>query len=211
MKRLQGQTQILYDANIIVYYSFFVQISSDRIRILELTNKTRNLTHNLIQNNSKIVTIKMVMDELHKKTIAQIVKEYLKNPHQLVGLPRKGRNRPAFALQLAQKIEKNIDDLESKSWFEVKNYTPDDNDMKNVKNFFYSLKNNSKMIKLMKKKNKKIPVPSYVDCALICCSLSTNTILLSNDYDITCFKDKLKKNNLCHEIIDLPSIKIIQN
>ncbi len=55
------------------------------MRIVELTDKTRNLTHALIPE-TKIVTIQMVIDELKLKTIATIVSEYLETPHRLAGL-----------------------------------------------------------------------------------------------------------------------------
>ncbi|HEY0196862.1 MAG TPA: hypothetical protein VGC02_04745, partial [Methanobacterium sp.] len=106
------------------------------------------------------------------------------------------------------RIEKNLEDLQAKSWFEVKDYLPDDDDIHDVESFFKSLTTDGQMIKLMEKKDRTTPVPSYVDCSLICCSSFTNTILLSNDHDITCFKDKLQENNLCREIIDLSSVNI---
>lgn len=207
MERLIRKPAILYDANLIVYYCFFVKIGTNRVRIIELTNKTRDLTHKLIPN-TKIVTIKMVIGELKLKTITTIVSEYLKTPHRLTGLPRKGRH--ALRWKLIDAIEKNLDELIEKQWFEVKDYSPDDRQVTNLKQFFLNLTTDQRMIKLMAKKGRSSPIPSSVDNALICCSDNDQCILVSNDFDITCFSEELKNDSLCHEIIALSSLPRIQ-
>lgn len=207
MERLNSQTEILYDANLIVYYCFFAKIGSNHVRIIELTNKTRDLTHNLIPD-IKIFTIKMVVDELKLKTISKIVTEYLGTLHKLTGLPRKGRH--ALKWRLIAQIEDNLDKLLDKHWFEVKEYSPENSQIKKIENFFLGLENDPKMIKLMARKGKTDPIPSPVDNSLICCSNDNNCVLVSNDRDITCFSEELKNVSLCYEIVSLSSLPRIQ-
>lgn len=201
MKRFQD-CEVIYDANIIVYYCFL----DGNVRILELTNKVRKMTQNLINSNCQVVAPYFIINELKIKGIAKIIQEYLDNPFRLIGVPRKPRKM--FNLRLMNKIEKNFSDMEGKSWFRIKNYVHDDDELKYIQKFFLSRLDTDKMDKLLNKKNRSIPYPSDEDLYLILFSKENSSSLISNDYDITCFSEELFDEELCYEIISLSDISL---
>lgn len=199
IKRLENVDNVIYDANIIVYYCFLY----NNHRIEEYTTKARKLTEFLINNGSIIVVPKFIVDEIKRKSILNIVKEYVFPPKNIIGLDK----NPSYALfyRLNQKVNENFLNL-LKDYFIVENYEPNEEDFILIKSFFMEFDDVEKMNNFLKLKNRSNPLPSNEDLKLILFSKYKNAPLISNDYDITFFVDVLLESNLAYDIFEFKSI-----
>ncbi|MDR0900918.1 MAG: hypothetical protein LBM26_04585 [Methanobrevibacter sp.] len=195
-KNLEKEDYVIYDANIIIYYCFLFE----GCRILEYTRKSREITNFLIDSKTKILVPTFIIDEIERKGISEIINDYLENPSNIVGCKT---IRPAQHLAMYYKIKERFSKLKEENWFEIDNYKLNSNQLNEIKTFFKSREKTKKMQKLLKKKRKHNPIPSKADLGLILFSKEKESILLTNDRDITCFSSELKEEGFSYEIINL--------
>lgn len=67
MDRLKNDSQVVYDANIIIYYCFLYKTH----KIVEKTTKTRKLTQILVDNNVEIVVPEFIIHEINNKRVSK--------------------------------------------------------------------------------------------------------------------------------------------
>lgn len=203
-------SEVLYDANVIIYYSSFISIPFRGITI-ELcmieTAKIHKLTKELVESGKKIITLKLVWEEIEKKGIARLIDDFCNNP-QIKGKFNSKEIPDRVRLIFAAKMERKLKKIKMKEWFDITNYVPDQNCINTLKHFYLSLDGTPKMMEHFHKKGNYNPVPSYQDRALLCCSSEYNILLVSNDSDITDFMEELKKEGHCFEIFDLKKYKV---
>lgn len=195
-----SSNDVIYDSNIIIYYSFH----TENHKILELTNKSKKLTEFLISNGSHIHVPKFIMDEIESKGIRKIIDEYI-TTNQITNLPQ--NPNMIFRLGLEFKIKRKLKRLQDKEWFSIEDYTPSEELINRIDDFFLNL-NKSEITEFLKLKNRNNPKPSYNDIQLIAYSKEREHPLISNDYDITYFSKELIEKNLAHQIFNLKELII---
>ncbi|MBM4240878.1 MAG: hypothetical protein FJ150_04355 [Euryarchaeota archaeon] len=204
-------SQVLFDANPIIYYCFYVQIkirgSKVVLKVLELTDKAQILTKSFLDQNIDIITLELIMAEIQRKGLAKIVDEYCNDPknRNLFGWKRLG---DAGRLSIQERVKRKLQKLLEKSWFSVIEYEPSRDDIETVKRFYLSLDGTPTMMEHLKRKGTTSPVPSYEDMVLLCYSADYNVPVVTNDSDLTDFSDELSKNNICFGIINLSNPNI---
>ncbi len=203
----EAQKRVIYDANSIIYHCFMhkekIKGKTMTFRVVGLTNKIQSLTEQFLADGIEIETISVVMKEIFDKGIAKIVDEFCDDYHtkDLIGLPEKARISNKIRLRLARKTEEKIRRLQNKAWFKVIDYHADEKEIKRMKNFYESLSGTSKMEEHMKKKKTRDPCPSDVDLTLLIYSKETEAPIVTNDSDLTDFKEELEREGLCFGII----------
>ncbi|WP_048190511.1 hypothetical protein [Methanobacterium sp. SMA-27] len=170
---------------------------------MELTDKIHILTRYFLDNNIDIYTLNLIMIEIRRKSVAQIVDEYCNTSEAKRKLGVKHINDAArYSIQL--NIQSKINKLKDKPWFNIEEYDPDNTDIENVKKFYESLIGTEKMTEHIKKKGSA--VPSFVDMALLCYSNDNSAHIITNDTDITRFKPELKRDMICFEVLKLSEV-----
>lgn len=204
IKKLPSR-EVLYDANVIIYYASFISFlfggKTVELCMVE-TAKIHKLTKELVELDKKVITLKLIWEEIEKKGIAHLVDDFCDNPQ----IKEKFNDREIpdkVRLILASKMERKLKKLKNREWFDIASYVPDQNCINTLKQFYLSLDGTPKMMEHYHKKGNYNPVPSYQDRSLLCCSSEYNIPLVSNDSDITDFIAELKGGKHCFEIWDL--------
>jgi len=206
----ETQKKVIYDANLIIYYCFMheekIKGRTVNIRVMGFTNRIQTLTEQFVTAGFKIETISGVVAEIFDKGIAKIVDEFCDDPQtkSLIGLPERVKISSRIRLRLAQKTEEKIRRLQNKPWFKVIEYHPDERAIRTVKDFYLSLNGTLKMEKHKRKKRTSVPYPSDVDMALLTYSKKTGATIVTNDSDLTDFKEELEGERLCYGIMAVP-------
>ena len=205
MERLKGQSKITYDTNILVYYCF----STKKHKIKELTSKTHILTEYLIKNNTKIIIPKFIVDELNKVTFSKIVSDYVSKSSEVTNLPK----NPTFLfrIELKGKIMKKFNTLINKEWVLIESELPDAHLVTKIEDFFDKLDVHPQKQHFLNLKKRDKLMPSDIDIKLIAFSKEMESILISNDYDLTFFADELFEKNLSNRIFGLKELDIYNN
>jgi predicted nucleic acid-binding protein len=206
----KSEKKVIYDANSIIYYCFMHEekIKGKRvvIRVMGLTNRIQSLTEQFLTEGFEIETISGVMKEIFDKGIAKIVDEFCDDyqTKSLIGLPERAKISSRIRLRLARKTEEKIRRLQNKAWFKVIDYHPDERELRKVKDFYLSLSGTLKMEEHMRKKRTRVPYPSDIDMALLTYSKKTGAQIVTNDSDLTDFKEELERAGFCSGIIIVP-------
>ena len=201
MKRFEKYDKVIYDANIIIYYCFLL----GDYQIINLTNKSRELTHFLTKNGLKIITSQLTIREIKNKGATKIICDYVL-ANQIENLARK-RNHALIA-RLQYKFENNLKKLENKKWFDIYNFQLDDKDRRPLEDFFLNIDENT-LKKFLRNKDRNTPVPADGDLLLMAFSKKLQSPIVSNDNDFTFFANELFKQNLSSEIISFESLPYI--
>ena len=201
MKRFEKYDKVIYDANIIIYYCFMF----GNYQIINLTNKSRELTHFLTKKGFKIITSQLTMGEIKNKGATKIICDYVL-ANQIENFPRK-RNHSLIA-RLQYKFENNLKKLENKKWFDIYNFQLNDENRKPLEDFFLSIDENT-LEKFLKNKDRNTPVPAEGDLLLMAFSKKIRSPIVSNDKDFTFFANELYMQNLTSEIISFESLPFI--
>ena len=203
MQRLKNFKEIIYDANIIIYYCFFYK----NTRILELTSKSRALTEYLFNNNIDIIVPKFVKEEIEKKGFYMILEEYLnsKNINQIIGFEKPLND--SFRYNFLIKIRSNFVNFQKNAHVFCLDVLPKSDSLNLLKRFFDEYNDEIKLKEFYARKHSTSLNPSKVDLMLMAISKDIEMPLISNDYDITFFSEELKDKDLVGEIISFNSIK----
>lgn len=206
---------ILYDANCIIYHCFFAteryKKRTIQFKYPELSEKTQNLTNFFCKENITILTISDVWEEIFTKGVAAIVEELIRDYcTYYYGIFKRRRFPPVLKLKLNKKLERKILGLREKEWFKVVDFTPSQEEVVDVVNFYLSQKKSKTMQEIKEFKGRYTDVPSKADINLLKYSQINKIPVLTNDKDLIGFKKELEKRSLCYKIYPLSKVKTDQ-
>lgn len=189
MIRLKNKNQVIYDANVIIYSLF-----PDKYKIPFLTTSSKKLNNFLFNQNSTIVVPHFIISEIERKGYYNVINDYFKDL------------RPSSRFQLMIKLRHNFENLKKHENFLQEYYRPSEELLKSIDNAFTDFNNLDNIDKYFMRKHTDVLNPSIEDKTLILFSKDKECPVISNDLDLTFFKEELLKRNLVHEIIDFTSI-----
>ena len=204
MDRLKNYEKLSYDSNIIIYYC----LKTKETRVIELTDKTHELTRFLVNNKSFITVPNFIMNEISKIDIPKMISKMIKE-RSLTCIPKDSNY--SFQFTLAMKLEKNLKKMQANDWFIIEMYYPSKDIFEAIEDFFNSLEDHPQIEEYLKSKHKNSPVPSFEDMALIAFSKEKNCPVITNDKDLTFFAKELLEKNISGEIFALQDLDIYNN
>ena len=177
-------------------------------RIIEKTNKARKLTQYLVNNGVGIMVPKFIINEINNKGFPKIVNDYLKdNKNVIVDV---SKNQPhGFTLRLVKKLQNNFKNLQKKDYFYIEEYEPEEKLFNSIKSFFINFNDKNKLNKFFALKHTNVLSPSDEDMKLILFAMENNAPLISDDWDVTFFREELSQKNLSYEIINFKEIGFV--
>ena len=189
MIRLKNETQIIYDANVIIYSLF-----PEKYKIPFLTTSAKKLNNFLLNQESTIVVPHFIICEIERKGYYNVIRDYFKDL------------RPSSRFQLMIKLRHNFENLKKHENFSQEYYQPCEELLDSIDNAFADFNNLDNIDKYFMRKHTDVLNPSIEDKKLILFSKDKECPVISNDLDLTFFQEELLKRNLVHEIIDFASI-----
>lgn len=190
MNRLKNQRNVIYDANIIVYYLF----PDGKYRIPLYTRSAKSLTNFLFNQKSMILVPHFIIHEIERKGYYKIINDYFNGIRQ----------SSKFALM--NKLKNNFENLKMNENFLEEYYEPSSELLEAIDDAFIDFNDLDNIDEYFMRKHTDIVDPSIEDKKLILFSKDKNCPLISNDLDLTFFSDELLDLNLVHEIIDFDSL-----
>lgn len=116
MDRFKNESEVVYDANIIIFYCFLYKTH----RIVEKTNKARKLTQYLVNNGVGIMVPEFIIHEINNKGFPKIVNNYLNDKKNVI--VDVSKNPPhGLTLRLVQKLQNNFKNSRKKITSILKN------------------------------------------------------------------------------------------
>ena len=169
------------------------------------TTKTRDLTQFLVNNGIKICVPAFIINEINHKTIPKIVTDYVEDKRKPI-LEWPPHPSHGLVLKLTDKVIKNFENLQKKSYFNVIEYSPDITSFDLMKSFFMNFNDKEKLDEFLDLKNTDKLSPSDEDMMLILFAQDNQAPLISNDWDITFFAEELINENLTYEIVNFKDV-----
>ena len=204
MDRFKRESEVVYDANIIIFYCFLYKTH----RIVEKTNKARKLTQYLLDNGVGIRVPGFIIHEINNKGFPKIVDDYLNDKKNV--LVDVSKNPPhGFTLRLVNKLQNNFKNLQKKDYFHVEEYDPEETLFDSIKSFFINFNDKDKLNEYYELKHTGELSPSDADMKLILFAMERTAPLISDDWDVTFFREELSHQNLAHEIINFKEIGFV--
>lgn len=186
MDRFKRESEVVYDANIIIFYCFLYKTH----RIVERTNKARKLTQYLVNNGVEIKVPEFIIHEINNKGFPKIVDDYLNDKRNVI--VDVSRNPPhGLTLRLVQKLQNNFKNLQKKDYFHIEEYEPEEKLFDSIKSFFMNFNDKDKLNEFYALKHADELSPSDADMKLILFAMEKNAPLISDDWDVTFFKKEL--------------------
>ena len=190
MIRLKNQTNVIYDTNIIIYYLF----PDGKYRIPLYTRPAKRLTDFLFNQQSVIIVPHFIINEIERKGYYNIINDYFNDIRQ------------SSKLALMNKLKSNFEKLKKHENFLEEYYEPSIKLLESISNAFIDFNNLDNIDKYFMRKHTDMVNPSVEDKKLILFSKEKECPVISNDLDLTFFREKLLNLNLVHEIIDFDSL-----
>ncbi|WP_458403069.1 hypothetical protein [Methanobrevibacter sp.] len=204
MDRFKRESEVVYDANIIIFYCFLYK----NHRIVEKTNKARKLTQYLVNNGIEIKVPEFIIHEINNKGFPKIVDDYLNDKKNVI--VDVSRNPPhGLTLRLVQKLQNNFKNLQKKDYFHIEEYEPEEKLFDSIKSFFMNFNDKAKLDEFYDLKHVEELSPSDEDMKLILFAMERTAPLISDDWDVTFFREELSQKNLAHEIINFKEIGFV--
>lgn len=204
MDRFKNKSEVVYDANIIIFYCFLYKTH----RIVEKTTKARTLTQYLVDNGVKICVPEFIIHEINNKGFPKIVDDYLNDKRNVI--VDVSRNPPhGLTLRLVQKLQNNFKNLQKKDYFNIEIYEPEEKLFDSIESFFMNFNDNDKLNEYYNLKHTDELSPSDEDMKLILFAMERTAPLISDDWDVTFFREELSHQNLAHEIINFKEIGFV--
>lgn len=204
MDRFKNESEVVYDANIIIFYCFLYKTH----RIVEKTNKARKLTQYLVNNGVGIMVPEFIIHEINNKGFPKIVNNYLNDKKNVI--VDVSKNPPhGLTLRLVQKLQNNFKKLQKKDYFHIEEYEPEEKLFNSIKSFFINFNDENKLNKFYALKHTNVLYPSDEDMKLILFAMEKNAPLISDDWDVTFFREELAQINLAQEIINFKEIGFV--
>lgn len=198
-------SKILLDSNVIIYYIISLEITRGGSKIPLKVDRFTDQAHKIVsdfRDQDKIIAApKFVLNEIRKKRLATIVDEYCDS--QFKDLLNVDQINDKIRLHIVGKAKQKLKKFTHKDWFEKLDYEPENDDINAIRRFYKSLEDTEEMREHMRRKRVFEPCPAPIDMSLLCCSADLGAPLISNDTDITKFSNKLEKEGLCYQIINL--------
>lgn len=195
MNRLKDVDQVIYDANIIIYYSF----PEGKYRLIGLTKPAEKLTNFLFNQDSKIVVPSFIISEIEHNGYFDIIEDYFLD----MEIDSKYR--------LLRKVRKKFEKLLQHDNFLIENYEPPSKLLESINDAYVNFNNLDNIDAYFMEKHIDTLNPSIEDKMLILFSKEKKCPVVSNDLDLTFFRKHLLKLNLVHEIIDFRTITSMNN
>ncbi|WP_405295177.1 hypothetical protein [Methanobrevibacter sp.] len=189
MIRLENETQVIYDANVIIYSLF-----PEKYKIPLLTALAKDLNNFLFNQESTIVVPHFIICEIERKGYYNVIDDYFKDLRQ------------SSKFQLMIELRHNFENLKNHENFSQEYYQPCEELLDSIDNAFIDFNNLDNIGEYFMRKHTDVLNPSIEDKKLILFSKDKECPLISNDLDLTFFYEELLKRNLVHEIIDFTSI-----
>ena len=189
MIRLENETHVIYDANVIIYSLF-----PEKYKVPLLTALAKDLNNFLFNHESKIVVPHFIISEIERKGYYKVIDDYFKDL------------RPSSRFQLMIKFRHNFKNLKKHENFLQEYYQPSEELLDSIDNAFIDFNNLDNIDEYFMRKHTDVLDPSIEDKKLILFSKDKEYPVISNDLDLTFFQKELLKRNLVHEIIDFDSI-----
>ena len=190
MIRLKNQTNVIYDTNIIIYYLF----PDGKYRIPLYTRPAKRLTDFLFNQQSVIIASHFIINEIERKGYYNIINDYFNDIRQ------------SSKLALMNKLKSNFEKLKKHENFLEEYYEPSIKLLESISNAFIDFNNLDNIDEYFMRKHTDMVNPSVEDKKLILFSKDKECPVISNDLDLTFFREKLLNLNLVHEIIDFDSL-----
>lgn len=190
MIRLKNQTKVIYDTNIIIYYLF----PDGKYRIPLYTRPAKRLTDFLFNQQSVIIVPHFIINEIELKGYYNIINDYFNDIRQ------------SSKLALMNKLKSNFEKLKKHENFLEEYYEPSIKLLESISNAFIDFNNLDNIDKYFMRKHTDMVNHSVEDKKLILFSKEKECPVISNDLDLTFFREKLLNLNLVHEIIDFDSL-----
>lgn len=200
MHHLAGSVAVIYDANVLVFQCFSVEVTFRGNKVPlnhRLTSHTRQITTALQYNQQKVTTTQPAYDEV-RNCIADAVTDYMSNNRAVevqLGLPQGEKVPEQVKLQVLRAVEKHVRKLQAASWFYVDTtLVPDNNAITALKQHYHSQP--SALLRQSKP-------PSQVDLELINFGFQRKFPLVTNDRGISNFAPGLVAAGLSFHIYNL--------
>ena len=191
MIRLENETQVIYDANVIIYSLF-----PEKYKIPLPTALAKDLNNFLFNQESTIVVPHFIICEIERKGYYKVIDDYFKDL------------RPSSRFQLMIKLRHNFENLKKHENFSQEYYQPCEKLLESIDNAFIDFNNLDNIDEYFMRKHTDVLNPSIEDKKLIPFSKDKECAIISNDLDLTFFHEELLKRNLVHQIIDFKSINL---
>ena len=191
MIRLENETQVIYDANVIIYSLF-----PEKYKIPLLTALAKDLNNFLFNKESTIVVPHFIICEIERKGYYKVIDDYFKDL------------RPSSSFKLMIKLRHNFENLKKHENFSQEYYQPCEKLLESIDNAFIDFNNLDNIDEYFMRKHTDVLNPSIEDKKLILFSKDKECPIISNDLDLTFFHEELLKRNLVHQIIDFKSINL---
>ncbi len=190
MNRLKNEEQVIYDANVIIYSLF----PGGKYRVPVFTEHAKKLTELLFNQESAIIVPHFIVSEIERKGYYDVIDDYFNDL------------RPSSRFELMIKLRHNFENLKKHENFSQEYYEPSDELLDSIDNAFIDFNNLDNIDEYYMRKHADVLNPSVEDKKLILFSKDRERPVISNDLDLTFFKEELLNLNLVHEIIDFMSI-----
>ncbi len=190
MNRLENQSNVIYDTNIIVYCLF----PDGKYRVPLYTRPAKSLTSFLFNQDSMITVPHFIIQEIERKGYYNIITDYFKDIRQ------------SSKLALMNKLKNNFENLRKNENFLEEYYEPSNELLDAIDNAFIDFNDLDYIDEYFMRKHTDIVDPSLEDKKLILFSKDKECPVISNDLDLTFFSKELLDLNLVHEIIDFNSL-----
>lgn len=151
MIRLHDKMHVIYDANVIIFYSF----PEGKYRIESLTNPAKRLTRFLFNQNSNIIVPQFIVDEIKIKGFYEIINDYFSSIGE------------ASKFGLMRKVRNNFENLLEHENFLVEDYEPSEKLLKSINSAFINFNNLDNIDEYFQRKHTNILNPSEADKKLL--------------------------------------------
>lgn len=201
MDQFKNYSNVVYDAQIIVYYCF----QYEKYKLTGRTTKTRDLTQFLTNNGIEICVPSFIINEINHKSIPKIVNDYVEDKRKPI-LEWPPKPTYGLVLKLTDRVRNNFENIQKKNYFNVVDYSPDENSFNSMKSFFKNFNDKEKINEFLTLKNAENLSPSDEDLMLILFARDIKAPLISNDWDITFFAEELANENLAYIIVNFKDL-----
>ena len=128
---------------------------------------------------------------------------------QLTNMPKDAGFFVKMKLEL--KVKNKFLQLQQKNWFLIDDYSPSEDSVDDIRNFFQNLSSHPKINDFLKLKRSTSSVPSVEDMSLLVFSYEFSYPIITNDYDLSFFSYELFEKNLSNRIFNLNELNIFNN
>ena len=166
----------------------------EKYRIPLYTRPAKRLTDFLFNQQSVIIVPHFIINEIERKGYYNIINDYFNDIRQ------------SSKLALMNKLKSNFEKLKKHENFLEEYYEPSIKLLESISNAFIDFNNLDNIDEYFMRKHTDMVNPSVEDKKLILFSKDKECPVISNDLDLTFFREKLLNLNLVHEIIDFDSL-----